>query len=129
MMRRCQILWFACLLQTTGCYALLGSDHNHTVAKRLRPGMPLEECRSILATGGQIANEQDVPLASDESRSSFQRDEAAFAALQRIEQQSGVRVARVTNMHRHWGFMGFGDFWLYFDEGGHLLDFWLFHVN
>jgi hypothetical protein len=106
MMRRCQILWFACLLQTTGCYALLGSDHNHTVAKRLRPGMPL-----------------------DESRSSFQRDEAAFAALQRIEQQSGVRVARVTNMHRHWGFMGFGDFWLYFDEGGHLLDFWLFHVN
>lgn len=124
-----RIPMLACLLAASSCYAVLGAEHNFAVADDLRPGMSRDECLDVLARGGPVSIQRDVPLDPAGDRAAALDNPTAFAALERIERESGLTITRAVVVHRHWGFTGFGAFYLLLDERGQLAGYHLDHLN
>lgn len=128
-MRPTRLLILASTLLTTGClYSALGVRHNYTVAEGLRVGMPANECVEVLANGGRVEVDEDLPIDSSVDRAEKLRGHWV-PSLERAEQDAGRHAASAVVVTRWWGFMGFGVFVLFLDEHRQLVGYHLDHIN
>jgi hypothetical protein len=118
-----------CLLAASSCYAALGVEHNFVVADELRQGMSHDECLDVLSHGGSVSIQRDLQLEPARDRAAALANPAAFATLERSERESGHSITRAVVINRHWGFAGFGVFYLLLDQRGQLVGYHLEHVN
>lgn len=119
----------ACLLSASGCYAALGVEHDFAVARDLLPGMSREECLAVLAHGGRISIQRDLDLTTTGDRAAALDNQVAFTALETSEHESRRSVVRAVVVDRHWGFAGFGVFYLFLDQLDQLIGYHLDHLN
>lgn len=129
MMRLARLLILASTLLTTGClYSALGVRHNYTVAEGLRVGMPANECVAVLANGGRVEVDDELPVDSSVDRAEKLRGHWV-PSLERAERDTGRQAASALVVTRWWGFMGFGVFVLFLDEHRQLVGYHLDHIN
>ena len=128
-MRLARLLMLASGLLTTGClYSAFGVRHNYTVAEGLRVGMPANECVEVLANGGRVEVDEELPIDSSVDRAEKLRGHWV-PSLERAERDMGRQAASALVVTRWWGFMGFGVFVLFLDEHRQLVGYHLDHIN
>ena len=128
-MRLARHLMLASGLLTTGClYSALGVRHNYTVAEGLHVGMPADECLEVLAEGGRVAIDEELPIETFVDRAEKLRSHWV-PSLERVERDTGLRAATALVVTRTWGFMGFGAFVLFLDEHRQLVGYHPDHFN
>lgn len=129
MMCLTRLLVLASSLLTTGClYSALGVRHNYTVAEGLHVGMPADECLEVLANGGRVLIDEELPIGTYVDRAEKLRSHWV-PSLERAERDTGLQAATALVVTRTWGFMGFGAFVLFLDEDRQLVGYHLDHFN
>ncbi len=123
------ILALACVLALSGCYALMGAEHNYSAVKDLEPGMSLSKCIEELAAGGQVEVQWDLPIDIPDERDLAIEGPNVLAALTSAEAETGRHAVRAQKLSRLWGVMGFGEVYLFLDAQDDLVGYHLFHVN
>ena len=118
-----------CLIAFSGCYTLMGAEHNRVAVKELAPGMPLSKCIEELAAGGRVEVQWDWPVDSPEERESAIESTQALLALTDAESVTGRHAIRAQFIFRWWGFMGFGEVHLFLDAQNELVGYHLLHIN
>ena len=122
-------LTLVCLLVFSGCYTLMGVEHNLVAVKDLAPGMPLSECIEELAAGGKVEVQWDLPISSQEERESAIESTHALLALTDAESATGRHAIRAQLLFRLCGFMGLGEVHLFLDVQSELVGYHLLHIN
>ena len=122
-------LALACALPVSGCYALMGVEHNYVAVADLKPGMSLSECIEKLAAGGKVEVKWDLSIDTPEERDRAIERPNALLALSDAESATGRHAVRAQFLVRWWGFMGFGEVHLFLDAQDDLVGYHLFHIN
>ncbi len=122
-------LLLASTLALTGCYAIMGVDHNRTAVVRLKVGMSRQESLVALDEGGSITFGEDLLLTSKAERDTALNNQRVLDALQHAELETGRLAVRALRVTRRWGFMGSGIVHLFLDDRGKLVGYHLFHIN
>ncbi len=114
------------LLMSSAC---LRTEHNYTAAERLVPGMPGDGALAALSEKGAYEIEAEIERPASGGWASVLDDERALEELLEAERTIGRPVARCICLHRFWGYLGYGTFWLFLDSDDVLLGYHLFHIN
>ncbi len=119
--RLAAIVALACL-PLSGCYALLGAKPG---PRHLTFGATYDDALAQLTNGGSVSRSEWVEArASRLLQLAFERGGIDGDAM-----LLALRVGRVVEAHRHWGFMGYDVYLLVFDEQQRLCASWRDHVN
>ena len=116
-------------LSQSGClYAVLGVEHNYTVAERLDPGLSYQQAIDILSDGGTATVDREIGLPESGDWTKL-LDQHVIAELVAAAARVGKPVANVVIVKRFWGFGGYGEFYLFLDSHTALVGHHLLHIN
>ena len=134
-----QIVAILVLASLCGCVGVTGGrisgrKHGFDVSKKIIPGMTFQEVQAILADGGApypaeafVLNAGGVFAPADPDQKG--RVDMALREMKKLSEADQNRVTKIVTQSRGWGFFGFDDFYLYFDEKETLVGHAMLHFN
>jgi hypothetical protein len=114
-------------LCTCGCFSF-GSESGFKAAKRLAPGLSRADALSILGEKGDCSIRKEVHRSPDGTWQGLV-DHAELEWLREVESSHGSKLQLYVLVDRRWGWMGWDEFYLCFDQQDRLCDFVQRHLD